>query len=39
MDAPFRYKRGYLINDIGLGGLPYRIERLLRDDDTGVLCI
>lgn len=37
MNVPFRYKRGDLITDIGRGSLPYRIARLLRDDDTGTL--
>ncbi|WP_019141167.1 hypothetical protein [Noviherbaspirillum massiliense] len=36
MRATFRYQRGDLISDLQLGGLPYRIERRLRDEDTGV---
>jgi hypothetical protein len=36
MRATFRYKRGDLITDVQLGGLPYRVERLLIDQDTDV---
>lgn len=36
MNSSFRYKRGDLIHDVQLGGLPYRVERLLRDHDTDV---
>lgn len=36
MRANFQYKRGDLIEDIQLRGLPYRVERLLIDRDTDV---
>jgi hypothetical protein len=36
MDHVFTYSRGALVVDIHLGGEPYRIERRLRDEDTGV---
>jgi len=36
MKASFRYRRGDLISDIQLGGLPYRVERVLIDRDTEV---
>ena len=36
MRATFKYNRGDLIADIQLGGLPYRVERRLIDEDTEV---
>lgn len=36
MRMEFRYQRGDLVEDIGLGGLPYRVERRLRDEDTEI---
>ncbi|EGF32307.1 hypothetical protein IMCC9480_2621 [Oxalobacteraceae bacterium IMCC9480] len=36
MDHVFTYLRGALVVDIQLGGEPYRVERRLRDEDTGV---
>ena len=36
MNHVFTYLRGALVIDIQLGGEPYRIERRLRDEDTGV---
>lgn len=36
MKPKFRYQRGDLISDVELGGLPYRVERLLTDNDTGI---
>jgi len=36
MHTSFKYKRGDLISDRQLGGLPYRVERCLIDKDTDV---
>ena len=36
MRTAFLYKRGDLLADVQLGGLPYRVERLLVDHDTDV---
>lgn len=36
MKTIFKYKRGDLIADLQLGGAPYRILRLLVDQDTEV---
>ena len=36
MEAKFQFNRGDLVADILLGGEPYRVERCLRDCDTGV---
>lgn len=36
LQTTFKYQRGDLITDAQLGGLPYRVERRLRDTDTDV---
>jgi hypothetical protein len=36
MTPTFRYRRGDLIADVQLKGLPYRVERCLIDSDTDV---
>lgn len=36
MKHHFKFKRGDLVQDIKLGGLPYRVERRMLDTDTEV---